>query len=449
MRKSLKGRFFVWDLGTDSYNHIELAKNWDAVDNVIGGPDGSTGLSSPTSYPQNVETTWVGSNSQPYGYFNTERFPGGGYGYEQQITGKSLYNVISGLNYNDVPLGTVVSWWTPFGVYDSNGNIAPGGIGTFLPDGWAICDGSALTADQHSFGNFVITLPDLRNKTVLGATNLKQGIEATGGNYDLISGTHARPNDGAASAPGVGYDSGAEAATGIAKTGTNVVRDISHSHSGTTLTIPNHTHDISSHVHNIPSHRHSVNSHTHDISHQHLMPNHRHSAGNLDMGMDAHNPGYDRKVKKGDDYWVSQRDHVHNIRGSSGETGGRVPLGIPFLGDQNLWPYYGSLPGDRFPGSLSTISYASVTSMPMNLGSGNSSYFVSRSSGGASPNTNDVSQQTQNAITNSGTQAKTSADVSNNVISGDVGAWTKEINPRTDYVGLLYIMKVKVSTNII
>lgn len=449
MRKSLKGRFFVWDLGTDSYNHIELAKNWDDLDGVIGGPDGSTGTSSPNSYPQNVQTTWVGTNSQPYGYYNTERFPGGGYGYEQQITGKSLYNVIAGLNYNDVPLGTVVSWWTPFGVYDSNGNLAPGGIGTFLPDGWAICDGSSLTADQHSFGNFVITLPDLRNKTVLGATQLKQGIEATGGNYDLVSGTYARPNDGAASAPGVGYDSGAETALGVAKTGTNVVRDISHSHSGTSLTIPNHTHDISAHTHGMPEHWHTVDAHSHDISHQHMMPNHIHKASPGIIDMQPPTPQWDKRVKAGTDFYVSQKDHVHRVVGSEGQTGTRLPHSIPFLGDQNLWPYYGSLPGERFPGSLAGISYASLTSMPMNLGSGNASYFVSRNSGTSAPSTSKVSLSTQNAVSNDGTQARTGADISNNAISGNVATWTQEINPRTDYVGLLYIMKVKVSTNII
>lgn len=56
-----------------------------------------------------------------------------------------------------VPVGTVVDWWRP------NDTVQ-------LPNGWAICKGDSIPADQHDFGTgAAIVLPDLRNKFILGA----------------------------------------------------------------------------------------------------------------------------------------------------------------------------------------------------------------------------------------------------------------------------------------
>lgn len=466
MRKSIKGRFRVWDLGTDQYSHLDLAHNWDKVDEIVGGPDGGPGTSSATVYPTNVESTWIGSASSPYAYFSQERFPGGGYGNEQQIVGKSLYNVIAGLNYNDVPLGTVVAWWTPFGVSSASGTI-PGGIGQFLPDGWEICDGSTISAANHSFptSGKAITLPDLRNKTVLGATNLKQGIDAVEG-YDLFQDAAASPFDGAASAPGVGYDSGVEteqlpnSPEGIEKSGSNVIRDIKHQHLPGSLKIPNHSHEINDHIHLVENHSHTVAPHSHNMAHQHHLPNHIHRASPGPIDMNAHASGYDRRVKAGTDFYVSQRDHVHNISGKEGSTGGRLP---PDTGTGLIFP-------EIYPYNNNWVSQASYTSYPVVLLGGGAraeggpiatpvqGRELKLNTGNTGLTTDNASPKTQNAYKEGLSSPVRSGDIpSANAVEGQTANWppvgsvtnAHEINPRTDYVGLLYIMKVKVSTNII
>lgn len=477
MRKSLKGRFRIWDLGTDQYSHLDLAHNWDKVDEIVGGPDGGPGVSSATTYPTNVESTWVGSTSTPYAYFAQERYPGGGYGDEQQIVGKSLYNVVAGLNFNDVPLGTVVAWWTPFGVSASNGTI-PGGIGQFLPNGWAICDGSTISASNHSFptSGKSITLPDLRNKTVVGATNTKQGINAVG-DYRIVQSASALPFDGYDSAPGVGYDSGVETAqvsgnpSGIKKTGSNVIRDVAHRHGLGSLKIPEHSHEIKDHIHNVKPHQHMVYGHSHGMLHQHHLPNHIHAQILGDFRMTAHADGYDRRVAAGTDYYVSQRDHVHGVSVADGYTGGRRP---PSDGTGLIFP-------EIYPYSTDWGSQASYSSWPVALISGGARSdqgpipvpVQARERKATTDNNLDALSGAAQAVTDTAFAPPSPTGVNSTspvrtgsvfaasekpAVLGSMDSWPpanadevrkSQINPRTDYVGLLYIMKIKVSTNII
>lgn len=84
------------------------------------------------------------------------------------------------------PLGFVGSWWRPASTYD-----AGAGAGN-PPPGWEVCDGRVLVQADHDFGPIgSITLPDLRNKFILGA-NIA--------NADGAAGTSA---DAAANAPGI------------------------------------------------------------------------------------------------------------------------------------------------------------------------------------------------------------------------------------------------------
>ena len=86
----------------------------------------------------------------------------------------------------DVPLGGVIDWWRPSSTYD-----AGGGAGA-APPGWQVCDGSAVVQANHDFGAIgTITMPDLRNAFVLGAS-----LSIADGNAGVAAA-------GAANAPGI------------------------------------------------------------------------------------------------------------------------------------------------------------------------------------------------------------------------------------------------------
>lgn len=114
-------RFRVWPAGSDKFSHADLATNWDTLDAIIGVP--STGNWPPTT------------------------------GIDAGIYKENLL-----LQDERIPIGTVVPWFRP------NGAAA-------IPTYWAACDGSTLTSGNHDFAGIAgsVTLPDLRNKFILGA----------------------------------------------------------------------------------------------------------------------------------------------------------------------------------------------------------------------------------------------------------------------------------------
>jgi hypothetical protein len=114
-------RFRVWPAGSDNFDHTELASNFDNLDAIIGVP--STGDWPPTT-----------------------GIDGG------------IYAEVLLLQDERLPIGTVVPWFRP------NGAAA-------IPTNWAACDGSTLTSGNHNFPGIAgsVTLPDLRNKFILGA----------------------------------------------------------------------------------------------------------------------------------------------------------------------------------------------------------------------------------------------------------------------------------------
>jgi hypothetical protein len=119
-------RFRVWPAGEDKYNHIELAQNWEKVDAMIGvSPDG-------TQWPP------------------TEGVNGG------------LYAVVKNLKDNILPIGMMLAWHRP-------------SLAIPIPTGFAICDGTTLSASEHSFPGISspVTLPDLRNRFIIGADYTK------------------------------------------------------------------------------------------------------------------------------------------------------------------------------------------------------------------------------------------------------------------------------------
>jgi hypothetical protein len=118
-------RFRVWPEGTDQYNHAELAANWDKLDAIIGVPAGG----------QWPSTTGVGGG---------------------------LYREVRLAADAAMPLGAVFAWYRP------HASVA-------LPTGAVVCDGSVVDELDHDLpvsGDF--TLPDLRNRFILGADYSKE-----------------------------------------------------------------------------------------------------------------------------------------------------------------------------------------------------------------------------------------------------------------------------------
>lgn len=135
-------RFKVWPAGSDPYNHTELVANWDEADAIIGIP--SSGNWPPTT-----------------------GVDGG------------IYKEVRLLQLERMPIGSVVAFFKPTDGYA-------------LPDGWAVCDGSSVS--DHDFTGIAnpVTLPDLRNRFILGADTEKllgaSAATVDGGSIDSASG---------------------------------------------------------------------------------------------------------------------------------------------------------------------------------------------------------------------------------------------------------------------
>jgi len=478
MRNSKKGRLKVWDRAQDSFIGDDLVFNFDTIDAIIGGPNGYAG-SSGNSYTGSA-STWLGNNDVIATSAST-KYPGTtNGGYQNQVGKRSLYSVVSGLNYNDVPLGTIIQWWRP-----------TRDIG--IPDGWQPCDGSTIAQANHSFPlPGPITVPDLRNKMVIGADATVPGIKAFNG-YALDANAQPALNQnnlwtsgapkaaGQAFAPGIGYDSGLESPNSL--TGSNVEKPINHYHDGGLLHIQNHYHDIQ-HTHTVKSHTHSIQSHTHVHSHVHLTPNHVHNfnqSSDITTRPAPWGQEYFTRVKpssQAGDPFVANTTHVHgaDLKGA-GKTGDRDPIGwssehglYPNGGASDPWPYAGNNPaGLTFPGSY---TYSNVTSKPT-LAQATSTTFVGHNLN----ETTDVGRITgtpyELIITGpSGDQSTNTLKDNSGRMSGQVNGDIIEqngvkiadqmkvtgltgnsgqapINTRPQYVGLLYLIKVKVSTNVI
>jgi hypothetical protein len=113
-------RFRVWPAGTDSYDHAELADNWDKLDAIIGIP--STGI-------------WPSSEGL-----------GGG-----------IYGEITSAKAAAIPVGACFPWFRP-------------STSMAVPEGYVICDGQ--TVSDHEVLNVTgsFSAPDLRNRFIIGAS---------------------------------------------------------------------------------------------------------------------------------------------------------------------------------------------------------------------------------------------------------------------------------------
>jgi hypothetical protein len=94
-----------------------------------------------------------------------------------------------------VPVGTIVPWFRPSAAVP-------------VPSGWAPCDGRVIAAGAHGFRdgsgvaiNAAITVPDLRNRVVVGAS------------VDATAGSAGAANNLPTGAPGIGGTGGSNLAT--------------------------------------------------------------------------------------------------------------------------------------------------------------------------------------------------------------------------------------------
>lgn len=456
MRNSIKGRFRVWDRSQDSFNGEDLVYNFDTLDELVGGPDGGSGPSG-QEY-KGDSSTWLGFSDVIPSSAAT-KYPGStNSGYESQSGRRTLYSVVSGLNYNDVPLGTIITWWRPAST------IA-------IPDGWVPCDGRTIANANHSYPiSGSITLPDMRNKMTVGADSATPGINALSGYALEANATSAQDtnNDwsgtpkaaGSAGAPGIGYDSGLE--TTNPRSGSNLNRDIGHNHNAGTLSIKDHVHLIP-HTHAIARHNHSIPSHYHEHDHVHLMPNHWHDLDEQRTGTEVGPQGVaaHQSVKQGtagSTVVVADQGHSHVFGGLVHSR--RPPVtgdGLFFGAGNPIWGR-GGLPYDGRSMNSTDGGYtiAAVTSRPtlFNHSGANfnaSTLNVNTSSVNLSTDYQEsvttISQSTPKSGVITGTTPTLIADSKG--LLGTTDIHNQSVSIRPQYVGLLYLMKVKVSTNII
>jgi hypothetical protein len=118
-------RFRVWPSGGDSYDHAENAANWDNLDAILGIP--ASGEWPPT----------LG-------------------------VGGGIYKEIQDLKVSDIPVGAVIGWIRPTAAVP-------------IPSGFSTIEGQTIAAVDHDFPGIStsVTLPDLRNRFLLGADSAK------------------------------------------------------------------------------------------------------------------------------------------------------------------------------------------------------------------------------------------------------------------------------------
>lgn len=145
----------AWDLGGDHYSHDDLTANWNRID-AHDHSSGKGAALSGDSFPDNS----ISGVKLADGTIDLSKLT------------DLAYAILS-------PVGITLPWFRP------SAGISP-------PTGWAVPVGQTLLSTQHSFdGGGSVTLPDLRNRFVLGAATSGTGagsgsppdIAGMGGNH--------------------------------------------------------------------------------------------------------------------------------------------------------------------------------------------------------------------------------------------------------------------------
>lgn len=188
----------AWDQNNDLYDHDQLSDNFVKID--AHDHTSTKGVQIPTG---GIEDDAITAAKVATGAITATKIAAGAVGATQLDTGYVH------------PIGAVIMWWRP------NSSI-------LVPTGWVVATGQTLSADNHDFPTGgTITLPDLRNKFILGAAE---------------SGT----GSGVATPPSIGLSGGSHTV------------NLTHSHG-----VNSHTHTVAGHSHVVDSHFHSVGSHDH------------------------------------------------------------------------------------------------------------------------------------------------------------------------------------------
>jgi hypothetical protein len=215
---------FVWDLGDDPYDHLQLATNFNAIDqhdhtqskgrqiprggianSAIDGSKIAVNAVSPSIHipDKSIPQVKMGDNS-----VGSAQLIDGSVG-SAEIADHAVQS--KHLAADIMPLGTVITW------YRANTAIP-------IPTGgWEVCDGRPWASVSNAWGIVAGNMPDSRNRYVLGAA---------------LTGT----GTGIGDPPGIG-----------ALGGQNQI-NLQHTHTGRP------------HTHSVPPHTHGINA---DGSHRH------------------------------------------------------------------------------------------------------------------------------------------------------------------------------------
>jgi len=416
----------AWESQDDFYSHSQLSGNMyimDAHDHVEGrgrrittdaladqavttpkiadgnvttAKYGNASITSPKYAPGSVDTTALKDAA-----VSTTKIA------DQSVTGPKLADDI-------LPIGTVIPWWRP-------------SIATPLPSGWEVCDGHTLISTLHEFaGGGTITLPDLRNRFVLGA--------ATGG-----TGTSST------TPPAIGQIGGNNNAnlahSHVVDPHSHTVNAHSHVVNAHTHTVPHnhtvaaHTHTVESHAHLVGGHTHPIPDHTHSIGHTHTVQGHQHGIPTVDNHSHTVLGGHALRQRP---YEISTGSTTSRqaLYASGYNTGGTdVPAGLDGAGSHN----HGGLTN---LGTANTDGAAPATSGGW---TGSTNANGAFNTGTASPPTTAASPlTTTDAPTTTASTATTTAvstGTSSESPTTSVGLSTADVRP--NYLGLLFLIKVK------
>lgn len=441
MRNSKHGRLYVWNQGGDPYTPAQIAENFDRIDALLGGPDGSPGPSG--TRPAGTQSQWLDLGSGANDPYN-----------------RTLYSIVQGLNYNDSPLGAIIMWWRPSPTFA-------------LPDGWVPCDGSTYVNNLdasppvvlHSYGQTSITVPDFRNAMPWGAHNSTASVKTSAVvtsdlQRDGQAGTTLR-SDNPSAAPGIGYASrtvNSPAGTATPKVtgaGSNAPRNLTHVHSegglrtddhlhyfAHTHWMVNHTHAFD-HSHDVGPHFHEFD-HTHGMDHQHVY-DHFHIIG--DRGPESSPSGpITGNIAPGNRVWST---------GTLSDTGAAVLSGFG----------YHVLSGRNYAATSQAVLYGAPSSpavVRLNTDGSNRVYTSSRVDSGSSAATGGVDHVDTSGPSTSNTGAAQRddgtgynfTDGSGSVaIHGNTATQTatgsgldsSAVDPVPAFVAVLFITKIKVA----
>lgn len=273
----------VWNDLDDPYNHTDLAANWQRIDDHDHSPSWgkliqNAGLDINSVAQAQLQDNSVGTNEIINGAVTTAKLADNSVNsakiIDGSIQGVDIGNQQIGINHMSpaalsaiAPLGMVLSWFRPT-------TAVP------VPAGWVICDGSTIAA--HDWGGGPVTIPDMRNRFILGAATAGTGV-------------------GAATPP-------AESLHNAATTGGAHTR-------------------VFDHTHTVNGHSHVINDHTHTTTHSH---------GGITIGSGAfatsgsgaHNHQLRTRgvwvlngAQAGVDEMMIQAAYVGNVSGGAGDVG--------------------------------------------------------------------------------------------------------------------------------